>query len=102
MAVVTIVINGKNFQIACNDGDEGRLESAALSLNDKVGQLKSGSPQANTDLLLIMCALGLQDEVATLKGKLDRDSNAPEDEQVAETLSTIAGYLEGLAKKISA
>jgi cell division protein ZapA (FtsZ GTPase activity inhibitor) len=102
MAVVTIVINGKNFQIACNDGDERRLESAAFALNDKVGQLKSGSPQASTDLLLIMCALGLQDEVATLKSKLDKDVSAKDDEQVAQTLSTIAGYLEGLAKKIGA
>ncbi len=100
MAVVTVAINGKNFQLACNDGEEGRLKSAASILSGSIDTLKATSPRAGADLLLIMCALGLQDQVETLNRKLEQIGNPKEDEKVAETLSTIAGYLESLAKKV--
>lgn len=100
MAVVTLVISGKNFQIACNDGEEERLQSAASVLSSKMDHFRSTSPKASTDMLLIMCALGFQDEVLTLREKLSKMGDTGEDEKVAETLSTIAGYLESLAKKV--
>lgn len=101
MAIVTLAISGKHFQIACNDGEEERLKSAAAILSDRIDHLKSASPKAGSELLLIMCALGLQDEVATLRDKLAKAGDSGEDERVAETLSTIAGYLESLAKKVA-
>lgn len=101
MAIVTLAISGKNFQIACNDGEEERLQSAASILSNKMDHLKSASPKASAELLLIMCALGFQDEVVTLRDKLVKMGDTGEDEKVAETLSTIAGYLESLAKKVA-
>jgi cell division protein ZapA len=101
MAVVTVVINNKHFQIACNDGEEERLKSVALTLGTKMDKLKDFSPKATTELLLVMCALGLQDEVTVLQNRLAKMGDTGEDERVAETLSTIAGYLESLAQKIT-
>ncbi len=100
MSVVTITINAKQFQIACNDGEEGLLQDAALKLSDKLEELKQFSPKAPTELLLIMCAVGLQDDNTALRSKLDR-AGYGEDEKLSETLSTIAGYLDDLAKKIT-
>ena len=101
MAIVTLAISGKNFQIACNDGEEERLKSAANTLSSRIDNLKGSNVKANSELLLIMCALSLQDEVVTLRDKLTKMGDNGEDEKVAETLSTIAGYLESLAKKVS-
>ena len=101
MAVVTIAINGKNFQLSCNDDEEERLTSASSILGEKVDNLKNLNPRASTELLLVMCAVGLQDEVVTLKSRLARVGDDTEDEKVAATLSTIADYLESLAKKIN-
>jgi cell division protein ZapA (FtsZ GTPase activity inhibitor) len=101
MSVVTITISGKQFQLACNDGEEGRLKAAASTLSSNIDHLKGASPKANSELLLIMCALGMQDEIESLKDKLIRMGDTGEDEKVAETLSTIAGYLESLAKKVA-
>jgi cell division protein ZapA len=49
-----------------------------------------------------MAALSLQDQVQTLHNKLGvtNGENHNPDEKFAETLSTIAGYLESLAQKI--
>jgi len=100
MSVVTISINGKNFQIGCNDGQEELVIKAAEKLDKKLSVLKKASPVASTELLLIMCALGLQDDNSTLRSQLGQGEN-PDSEKVSDTLSTIAGYLEDLANKIS-
>lgn len=101
MAAVTIVINDKHFQIVCNDGDEERLKAAGSLLSTKVEHFKSTNPKATTEFLLVISALGIQDEVTNLQNKLIKMGDTGEDEKVAETLCTIAGYLESLAEKIT-
>lgn len=100
MSIVTITINNKQFQIACNDGQEELLQSAANKLSDNLEMIKNVSPKASTELLLILCALGLQDENSSLRSKLD-NAGVTDNEKLSETLSTIAGYLEDLAVKIT-
>jgi len=100
MSIVTITINNKQFQIACNDGQEELVQSAAVKLSENVDLIKRASPTASTELLLIMCALGLQDDNSNLRNKLS-DKGWDDNEKLSETLSTIAGYLEELANKIS-
>ncbi len=100
MSIVTITINNKQFQIACNDGQEELLQSAANKLSENIDLVRDASPKASTELLLIMCALGLQDENSTLRNKLD-NTGFNDNEKLSETLSTIAGYLEELANKIT-
>jgi cell division protein ZapA len=100
MSIVTITINNKQFQIACNDGQEELLKSAANKLSDNLEMIKNVSPKASTELLLILCALGLQDENSNLRSKLD-NTGFNDNEKLSETLSTIAGYLEELAVKIT-
>ena len=100
MAIVTITVNGKTFQLACNDGEEARLKTASEKLNVKIDHLRVASSMATTELLLIMCALDLQDEVCMLQSKLEK-IGGQEDGQVAKALSEIAVHLENLAQKIS-
>lgn len=100
MSIVTITINNKQFQIACNDGQEELLASAASKLSEQIDTVKEASPKAPTELLLIMCALGLQDDNSNLRSKLGNTGH-DDNEKLSETLSTIAGYLEELANKIS-
>lgn len=100
MSVVTITLNNKNFQIGCNDGEEALLQSAAEKLQIQIEKMKSSSPKATTEMLLIFCALALQDENAELRTKLG-DTGYSDDEKISETLSTIANYLDELAKKIT-
>lgn len=105
MSIVTISINNRNFQLACLDGQEEALVKLAAKLNEQILEMKKHSPAASSELLLIMVALGLQDEIQTMSAKLtsiaENSPNIQEEEKFAQTLSTIAGYLENLAKKMT-
>lgn len=100
MSVVTITINNKPFQIACSDGEEARVKNAAHILSQKLSALKQGNATASQDLLLIMVALSLQDQVHVLEARLNKSGETTNDEKISETLSTMAHYLETIAQKI--
>ena len=93
----------KNFQLLCNDGSENQLIELARKLDEKIAEIKTANPASSFELLLVMSALSLQDQTQNLNNKLDKingSKNNDEDEKFAETLSTIALYLENLAQKI--
>jgi cell division protein ZapA len=103
MSIVTITLSSKNLQLICNDGSEGELHNLASKLNETIGQIKKLNPSASFELLLVMSALNLQEQVNKLSDKIvepDKNIVATEEEKFAETLTSIAGYLENLAKKI--
>ncbi|MCC8371689.1 MAG: cell division protein ZapA [Rickettsia endosymbiont of Pseudomimeciton antennatum] len=103
MSIVTIILGSKTFQLACSDGSEEELCNLATKLNENITQIKKVSPSASFELLLVMSALSLQEQVQNLTNKIakiDGDKIPCEEEKFAETLSTIAGYLEDLARKI--
>jgi cell division protein ZapA (FtsZ GTPase activity inhibitor) len=103
MSIVTITLNNKNFQLLCNDGSENQLIELARKLDEKIAEIKTANPASSFELLLVMSALSLQDQTQNLNNKLDKingSKNNDEDEKFAETLSTIALYLENLAQKI--
>ena len=72
-------------------------------MKDKIAEIKLGSPTASFELLLVMASLNAQAEIANLTEKLNKNGfqkNHPDEEKFAETLTTIAGYLENLARKM--
>lgn len=103
MSIVTITLNNKNFQLSCDTGAEEQLKNLGESLNNRMIEIKRANPSASFELLLVMAALSIQDHLESITAKFERvngDKGPSEDEQFAETLSTIAEYLENLAKKI--
>lgn len=103
MSIVTITLNNKNFQLFCNDGSEEQLHHLVAQVNEQIAEIKSVNSSASYELLLVMTVLSLQNQIQTLSLKLNTskdEKNQEENEQFSETLSTIASYLENLAKKI--
>jgi cell division protein ZapA len=73
MSIVAIRINGKDYQVACDDGQEEHLRSLAFDLDERVGQLAyqmGGNPGEVMSLLL--AGLMMSDEVAENKREVDR------------------------------
>lgn len=54
MAIVTITLNNKNFQLYCNSGEEEKLLFLANKLNEKISEIKAVNPAASFDLLLVI------------------------------------------------
>jgi len=103
MSIVTVTLSNKSFQLYCNSGEEELLLSLAAKLDNKITEIKLVNPNASFELLLVMSALNSQAELSTLTAKFEKTplQNKPQNEEkFAETLATIAGYLENLARKM--
>lgn len=103
MSLITITLGNKNFQLAVSDESKGELDSLTSKLNDALTQIRKANPSASFDLLMVILALSLQEQIQDLSHritKIDSGSVPHEEEKFAETLTTIAGYLENLARKI--
>ncbi len=104
MPIVTIKLHNKSFQLACNEGAEEQLFNLAKLLNERIEEVKKGSPAASFELSLVITALDLQEQVQILSAhnkNIAGEKVDYEEEKLAETLSTIASYLESIAQKIS-
>lgn len=104
MPLVHITLGSKTFSLSCSDGSQQELVILGAKLNERFTRIKKANLSASFELLLVMLALSLEEEVQNLSNKVANIHNhkipIAEEEQFAETLSTIAGYLENLAKKI--
>ncbi len=104
MSIITININNKNFRLSCAEGVENDIHNLASELDKRVIECKNISHNASFELLLVLVCLSLQDELSNAKSMLSKIDNDKfqndEEEKLSETLMTIAGYLENIAKKI--
>ncbi|TGD45029.1 cell division protein ZapA [Pseudotabrizicola sediminis] len=118
MPDVTVLIGGREFQVACQAGEEHFLQSAAALLNaeaDPLVQQMGRMPEAR---MLLMSGLMLADKTAALEDEnrqlkerlavLQAQPAAPVEKvevpvippQVFETLAEIAARAEALADRI--
>lgn len=105
MAQVTITINSREYAVACEDGQEGRIYQLAGILDEKARALTGGSRQVNENMLLTMVGLVLADELFELKkGKkaAEPDNGQKVDNaQLLELDETISGKLKSLDEKLN-
>ena len=64
MGQVTVTINGRNYEIACDDDQESQLVRLAAFIDKKVAALVSSVGQVGDTRLLVMASLLLADEVS--------------------------------------
>lgn len=63
MKKIEITINGHNYMLACDDGQESHVEQLAEEVSMRAEQLALGMPQAGETLVLVMTCLMLADEL---------------------------------------
>ena len=108
MPQVTVQINGRGYQIACDDGQEAHLARLGSYIDNRVQELVAAVGQVGDVRLLVMVSLLLADELsdayAELKvasanrsgaARLEREENLTVAlESVAQRIETIAESLE--------
>ncbi len=105
MQILTIEIAGKSFKMACGPGDEERLLSAAKVIDNMFVELKEHSPHAPNELLFVMCALQLQDQIGTME---EANSSTPSvsssvegnNSEAIHSLDEVTIKLEALAHQL--
>ncbi len=115
MTAVTIKVNGRDYRIACDDGQEEHLRFLADEVDDRVRSLIFGMDNnPGEGLSLLLCALTMADELIELKKeneKLRRQGATSGDRidearilemeaAMAATLEEIAGRIEKIAEQV--
>src|SRR5215468_3272872 len=72
MPQVSVTINGRQFRMACETGEEARLTRLAQDLDARIGALRSRFGEIGDTRLTVMAALALADELSEVKEKLQR------------------------------
>ncbi len=115
MPEIDITIGGRNFQVACQTGEEHFLRSAAQMLDNEAEPLVAQLGRLPEARLLLMAGLMLADKTAALEDELRvlKDQMAEIEAQpaqrvevpvvpsaVTETLAEIAARAEALAAQV--
>lgn len=72
MPQISVTINGRQFRMACEDGEEPRLMQLAQDLDARIVNLRGRFGEIGDTRLTVMAALTLADELAEVKQKLQR------------------------------
>ncbi|MBO6784373.1 MAG: cell division protein ZapA [Alphaproteobacteria bacterium] len=98
MAQVEIRINGRDYRIACEDGQESHLSNLAKYLDGKVGELVDEVGQIGDTSLMVMAGLLVTDELSDTREELEAFRN----QTARETQSAIDNTEDKLASQIDA
>lgn len=102
MAEVNLSINGRNYGIACDDGQERRVRELGFFVDKKIKEIARAGAANNDAHLLVLTALMLADEIYEL-----REENEELSEQVGDTQDTqqdeilMAKAIDNLAERIN-
>jgi cell division protein ZapA len=72
MSQVNVSINGRQFRMACEDGEEARLSRLAEELDASIATLRIRFGEIGDTRLTVMAALTLADQLSETKEKLQR------------------------------
>jgi cell division protein ZapA len=64
---IEISILGRNYKIACEDGEREALLEAVAYLDGKMGEIKKAGKVSGTDRIAVMAALNIAHELLSLK-----------------------------------
>lgn len=109
MAEVALIINGRSYNISCDDGQEKRLQQLGRTVDSKLREIaKSGAATTEAHLLVLtslMLAdeiLDLRDNVAVLGDQVEATAEVQKEEaliiraidSLADRIDVIAGRLQ--------
>jgi cell division protein ZapA len=64
MAQVVVTIAGRTYRMACDDGEEARLEHLARDFDARITGLRTSFGEIGDQRIIVMAALTLADELA--------------------------------------
>jgi cell division protein ZapA len=72
MSQVSVTINGRQFRMACESGEEARLTRLAEDIDARIATLRARFGEIGDTRLTVMAALAIADELSEVKEKLQR------------------------------
>ena len=101
MAVVSILVDGKKYNLSCDDGQEECLEKFGNILDKKAGMLRKAFPLVTDNMLLVMLGVLLIEEADIAKrDKINAGESQIANPKMAEKLENILKRIDELAKSL--
>jgi cell division protein ZapA len=109
MASVNVTINGRNYRMACEDGEEPHLMELARDLDERIARLRGSFGEIGDMRLTVMAALMISDELTeaakqmrTLDDELARvrDMGEVAGDRVEATENAVSAALNSAADRI--
>jgi cell division protein ZapA len=106
MSQVSVTIDGRKYRLACNEGEEARLESLAALIDEKIGEMRKTFGEIGDQRLVIMAALTLADSLTEARDNAAADRKRSDDaeqraEALASTLDKLGARVESIATRLS-
>jgi len=106
MAQVSVTIDGRKYRLACNEGEEARLESLAGMIDEKIGEMRATFGEIGDQRLVIMAALTIADNLAEARDEAAAERKRFEAaeqraETIASSLDELGSRLEALATRLA-
>ena len=70
MSHINVTINGRQYRMACDEGQEGRLLRLAESLESRIGNLRGKFGEIGDARLTVMAALTVCDELVDANNRI--------------------------------
>ena len=114
MGQVQVTIDGKQYRMACDNGQEKHLEGLAAKLNSKMFEMKQAFGEIGDMRLTVMAAITIADElseandrlshmekeIARLSGKASGAEISSRDNEISQKIINLAERVERIAKAI--
>lgn len=108
MAQVSVTINGRKYQIACEDGQEAHLARLAAYVDRRINELVASVGQIGDSQLLVMASLLIADELSDAYAEVetlragDRLASARVDaeETLGAAIDSLAARIEDVAARM--
>ncbi|MBX6322704.1 MAG: cell division protein ZapA [Rhodospirillaceae bacterium] len=103
MSQVSVIINGRAYEVACADGEEAEVERAGRDVSRRVDELaRTVGPLGDTRLLLL-AGLHFAHELAAVSAEAERLSERDREAallgsaELAAAIDRLAGRIEAVA-----
>lgn len=105
MAVVNLTINGRIYEIACDDSQVARVNELGREVDNRAQSLLKQIGNVPDARLMLMVGLMLADELAESRDQLKNASGAVNaaaqgDAALAEGIEALAARIEGIAERL--
>jgi cell division protein ZapA len=117
MSQVNVTINGRQFRMACEDGQEDHLMDLAREFDIRIEGLRAKFGEIGDTRLTVMAAITLADELSEMGTRIKRlgeelaatqgahaavaDRNNAAQAAVASTLTSAAERIESVTKRLN-
>jgi cell division protein ZapA len=103
MAQVSVTVNGRKYEISCDDGQETHLFRLAEEVDRRIASLVASVGQVGEARLLVLLSLLLTDELEEHKKELEATrAGASPDSHMTAVDGSVGEELRGLAERIEA